>query len=279
MFGSTRLTDDCQPQTSPYFEGRCDYTHVSGMEDQSPTPPLLRPGNSVLTVRNQELTSPPNLLPPSSAIDGRAFKREDSHHFAVDLQHALNNVASYPQTVKENPHHQYIDIRDVHPSYYENSSQYFQYPTYQQFPSYMNYQTHPFGPPTPAPTSVPESPAMSQYTCTYAWPAQDDSRSPFKGRRDDNYYAMNPEEDDDDDAALCDKPYARLIYEALMQAPSHRMMLREIYDWFQRNTTKPAESGTNGWQNSIRHNLSMNQVSSGLQVSLYHLLTLPGLRK
>ena len=57
-----------------------------------------------------------------------------------------------------------------------------------------------------------------------------------------------------------DKPYAKLIYEALMQAPGHRMMLREIYNWFQRNTNKPRESASNGWQNSIRHNLSMNQV-------------------
>ncbi|EXJ87136.1 hypothetical protein A1O3_04094 [Capronia epimyces CBS 606.96] len=56
-----------------------------------------------------------------------------------------------------------------------------------------------------------------------------------------------------------DKPYARLIYEALMQAPGHRMMLRDIYEWFRLNTTKPEESGSNGWQNSIRHNLSMNQ--------------------
>jgi hypothetical protein len=58
-----------------------------------------------------------------------------------------------------------------------------------------------------------------------------------------------------------DKPYARLIHEALMQAPGHRLMLREIYDWFVQNTNKPTESGTNGWQNSIRHNLSMNLVS------------------
>lgn len=65
----------------------------------------------------------------------------------------------------------------------------------------------------------------------------------------------------EDEEGSGDKPYARLIHEALMQAPGHRMMLREIYDWFVRNTTKPSESGTNGWQNSIRHNLSMNQVS------------------
>lgn len=57
-----------------------------------------------------------------------------------------------------------------------------------------------------------------------------------------------------------DKPYAQLIYDALMQAPGHRMLLRDIYEWFNRNSRKPRESGTNGWQNSIRHNLSMNHV-------------------
>ena len=65
---------------------------------------------------------------------------------------------------------------------------------------------------------------------------------------------------DDDEEGAGGKPYARLIYEALRDAPGHRMMLRDIYIWFELNTTKPRESGTNGWQNSIRHNLSMNKV-------------------
>lgn len=69
------------------------------------------------------------------------------------------------------------------------------------------------------------------------------------------------EEFEEDDSNNFDKPYAQLIYEALMQAPGHRMLLRDIYEWFMINTRKPRESGTNGWQNSIRHNLSMNQVS------------------
>jgi hypothetical protein len=67
-------------------------------------------------------------------------------------------------------------------------------------------------------------------------------------------------EDLEEDDAGSDKPYARLIWEALMQAPGHRMMLREIYAWFLHNTNKARDSGSNGWQNSIRHNLSMNQV-------------------
>jgi hypothetical protein len=64
----------------------------------------------------------------------------------------------------------------------------------------------------------------------------------------------------EEDDVSSDKPYARLIWEALMQAPGHRMLLREIYTWFRCNTNKAREPGSNGWQNSIRHNLSMNQV-------------------
>ena len=57
-----------------------------------------------------------------------------------------------------------------------------------------------------------------------------------------------------------DQPYAKLIHKAMMKAPGHRMTLRQIYDWFRDNTTKAKEPGSKGWQNSIRHNLSMNQV-------------------
>lgn len=81
-----------------------------------------------------------------------------------------------------------------------------------------------------------------------------------KPHRDLKYCMMQAEKNQEESSY--DEPYAQLIYKALMQAPGHRMMLRDIYEWFQRNTTKPQESGTNGWQNSIRHNLSMNQVGS-----------------
>ena len=58
-----------------------------------------------------------------------------------------------------------------------------------------------------------------------------------------------------------DQPYAKLIHKALMDAPGHRMTLQGIYDWFKENTNKAKDAGSNGWKNSIRHNLSMNQVS------------------
>lgn len=71
--------------------------------------------------------------------------------------------------------------------------------------------------------------------------------------------AANPSEADDTSA---DPPYSQLIYEALMAAPGKRLPLQGIYLWFERNTAKGRDRGSKGWQNSIRHNLSMNAVGS-----------------
>ena len=65
----------------------------------------------------------------------------------------------------------------------------------------------------------------------------------------------------DGDATPGSEPYAQLIYRALKSVPSHSMVLKEIYEWFEQNTDKPQTStSSKGWQNSIRHNLSMNGV-------------------
>ena len=64
------------------------------------------------------------------------------------------------------------------------------------------------------------------------------------------------------------EPYAKLIYRALLSAPGHRMVLKEIYDWFSEHTDKNKNPSPKGWQNSIRHNLSMNGVSQTFLSSL-----------
>lgn len=57
-----------------------------------------------------------------------------------------------------------------------------------------------------------------------------------------------------------EEPYAKLIYRALKSSgPPYAMTLQEIYQWFRDNTDKD-KYHSKGWQNSIRHNLSMNQV-------------------
>jgi len=57
-----------------------------------------------------------------------------------------------------------------------------------------------------------------------------------------------------------EEPYAQLIYRAFMSTPRRAMTLQDLYQWFRENTDK-GKSDTKGWQNSIRHNLSMNMVS------------------
>ncbi|KPM45916.1 hypothetical protein AK830_g566, partial [Neonectria ditissima] len=58
-------------------------------------------------------------------------------------------------------------------------------------------------------------------------------------------------------AAKAGEPYAQLICRALRSRPDYSMTLQEIYQWFRDNTDKTEVMGK-GWQNSIRHNLSMN---------------------
>lgn len=68
------------------------------------------------------------------------------------------------------------------------------------------------------------------------------------------------------------EPYAQLIYRALRDAPGYGMVLKDIYDWFEKNTDKAKNPLSKGWQNSIRHNLSMNGVRSQLPCQLKYLL-------
>ena len=65
-------------------------------------------------------------------------------------------------------------------------------------------------------------------------------------------------------------PYAQLLFKALSEAKDYSMPLREIYSWFENKTDKTHDKETRGWQNSIRHNLSMNAVSISLDyVDIY----------
>lgn len=63
-----------------------------------------------------------------------------------------------------------------------------------------------------------------------------------------------------DDSGPTDLPYSHLIAEALKAAPDRKRTLQEIYSWFEQNTSKGRDQRSKGWQNSIRHNLSMNAV-------------------
>lgn len=136
----------------------------------------------------------------------------------------------------------------------------------------------------PLPSSYDITMYMSQQDVDNLHPGlrTHDSRSgtpSFQSRAHHNGFNKEDFEDEDDIRDWsngCDdrsgaKPeegsgsYAKLLRRALLDSPRHAMLLKDIYQWFKDNTTKPGtdpESKENkGWTNSVRHNLSMNKVS------------------
>ncbi|KAG5519065.1 hypothetical protein PMAC_002151 [Pneumocystis sp. 'macacae'] len=53
--------------------------------------------------------------------------------------------------------------------------------------------------------------------------------------------------------------YASLIAQAILSSPNKKMTLSDIYEWISQ-TYKYYKYAQNGWQNSIRHSLSLNKV-------------------
>lgn len=68
-------------------------------------------------------------------------------------------------------------------------------------------------------------------------------------------------EADDEPMTAIDPSYAKLLERCLRAAPSHELSLKDIYEWVSIHSTKAKDPGSKGWQNSVRHNLSMNKVS------------------
>ena len=73
-----------------------------------------------------------------------------------------------------------------------------------------------------------------------------------------------PEEDelgdDLDGAEAADPCYAQLLYRCLKEAPDHTLSLKDLYHWVSEHSQKAKDTTSKGWQNSVRHNLSMNAV-------------------
>ncbi|MCJ1248848.1 hypothetical protein MMC30_006069 [Trapelia coarctata] len=112
------------------------------------------------------------------------------------------------------------------------------------YPLYESFQGH--------------SPTLSQSVHYSGLPESYVAVSPDVHNSHEPFDTTTPAIDEDTDGGLTSEPYAQLIYRALKSVPSHRMVLKEIYEWFEKNTDKAKNNSSKGWQNSIRHNLSMN---------------------
>jgi len=62
------------------------------------------------------------------------------------------------------------------------------------------------------------------------------------------------------DLDAADPCYAQLLYRCLKDAPGHIMALKDLYEWVKEHSQKAKDQKNRGWQNSVRHNLSMNAV-------------------
>jgi forkhead transcription factor HCM1 len=83
-----------------------------------------------------------------------------------------------------------------------------------------------------------------------------------KQKRDDSAAFALPEPQEmppvEDDGSKPPYSYATLIGMSILRAPSRKLTLAQIYKWIS-DTFSFYRSGDSGWQNSIRHNLSLNK--------------------
>lgn len=154
-------------------------------------------------------------------------------------QHCQQPV-THPYQFNPPQHHHSADqgfLSDVYP----------QQPTYPAPPQQFNQQSCMSASPYP---EIPYSePDTFQYAGNSWQPFSDEDSG---GSGDSGY-----------DGKL-NTSYAHLIYMCLLEAPNHSRKLKEIYDWIRIRTNKADDLTTNGWQNSVRHNLSMNKVCVSL---------------
>lgn len=87
------------------------------------------------------------------------------------------------------------------------------------------------------------------------------SESPMpKAEKDDEAGFIHQTVNLDDDSDNTDPCYAELLRQCLLTAPRYTMSLRDLYAWVAEHSPKAKDPTSTGWKNSVRHNLSMNQV-------------------
>ncbi|KAJ4982910.1 fork head domain-containing protein [Stagonosporopsis vannaccii] len=205
-------------------------------------------------------SSAPRILPEGDSLCGvpNYFTADTScaeyrHHPRNGLPYNLNHFLGYP-----------TDCTATHLSGFGNSDlvalpedMTLSYPPSAFFHSPDNSCTNPL--PDASMSHLMQS--SDDYSTHYAGIKYEDqldyaSHSPYsRMSRASTPYSTAFEDDEPIDK---EQPYAQLIYRALLNAPQYTMVLRDIYEWFRIHTDKATHSETKGWQNSIRHNLSMN---------------------
>ncbi|KAF2773352.1 hypothetical protein EJ03DRAFT_371279 [Teratosphaeria nubilosa] len=110
------------------------------------------------------------------------------------------------------------------------------------------------------------SPMLSQGS-----PFHDDFMDGVYDQPDIPAYALDSSGSDElNELDAADPCYAQLLYRCLKEAPDHTLSLRELYDWVREHSQKAKDPKQRGWQNSVRHNLSMNAAFERVPPSQVH---------
>lgn len=132
-------------------------------------------------------------------------------------------------------------------------------------------------PPTSNPMSIP---LIHRYDAGFAGnhtPSVNDFRGQQYSTWQHNEQSAPPQEDifgddvEEEEVDSADPCYAQLLHKCLKDAPHHTLSLRELYDWVSQHSQKAKDPNNRGWQNSVRHNLSMNAVSRSCLLAFSNL--------
>ena len=103
----------------------------------------------------------------------------------------------------------------------------------------------------------PTSPGIPMSATTSAPALAPATSAPAQGPVELEDKSSSAEAVDGDDTDIRHQPYSKQLVQALLSHPRRAMTVQQIYKWFEENTDRHESSG---WQNSIRHNLSLNKV-------------------
>lgn len=129
---------------------------------------------------------------------------------------------------------------------------------FRRSPAHLRPSQRPRHPARESPT-IPQSPVISISSKQSSLPSCA-SMSPAPTASGADYASPGLSVGESDQEQNGGQPYSRLIWEALMATEEKMLPLQGIYQWFEQNTDKGKNEELKGWQNSIRHNLSMNAV-------------------